>query len=35
MKNGEKLTCLDKHGFGVREMYITSIITCINMTHTI
>ena len=35
MENGEKLTCLEKHAFDVREMYITSIIACISMTHTI
>ena len=35
MKNGEKLTFLDKHIFDVRKMSITSIITCLNMTHTI
>ena len=35
MKNGEKLTCLDKHAFDVGEMYVTSIRTCINMTQTI
>ena len=35
MKNGKKKTCLEKHAFDVSEMSITSIITCINMTHTI
>ena len=35
MKNGEKWTCFEKHAFDVSEMPITSIITCINMTHTI
>ena len=27
--------CLDKHALDVREMPVTSIITCTNMTHTI
>ena len=35
MKSGEKWTWLDKHAFDVNEMYIASIITCINMNHTI
>ena len=35
MKNGEKYACFDKHAFDVSQVYTTSIMTCLNITHTI
>ena len=33
LQNGQ--SCLEKPGFYVRDMSVTSIMTCTNMTHTI